>query len=195
MKKVLSLMMALVLMLAMAVPAFAAETVATKDVYLAVNKKDEIVDSGERNNDTLGFTISWEADDITVSVEETVKQGKKWNPDEGVYEWDEETKETTYSGSNTQFLVDIQNLSAVPVSVSVTFTYAEGVERAGFVDYSVMGDKIISAAGENVEGGKTQVQFSIMAGESGVAEQIAKLVGENGSVRLGTITVSISKAE
>lgn len=196
MKKILALVLACVFMLGMTVQVFGAETSASKDVYLKVIKSDTIIDSGERNNEVIGFEIEWTADNIVISVTETIEQGKKWNPDEKTYEWDEATKKATYSGYSEPFAATVRNISAVPVTVSVDFEYAEGIERKGWVDYYIVGNETLDAYDEGTKtGGEANINFVIMAGEAGVAEQIAELVGENGTIKLGTITISISAAE
>lgn len=196
MKKIMAVAMALVLMLGMAVQAFGAITSTSKDVYLSVNRSGEIVDSGERNNDVLGFEISWTAENITVSVTEKIEQGKKWNPDTKSYEWDESTRKESYTGYSQPYGATVTNISAVPVTLSATFEYAEGIEYQGFVDLYVAGNKTLAACDEQgLNGGTANINFVIMAGEESAAKEIAELVGENESIKLGSIVISISAAE
>ena len=194
MKKFLAVTMALVLMLGMSVQAYGAMVSDSRDIYVGIRDSGKIEDSGERDNSVIGFTINWDEEDITALVEEKTTQGKKWDPDQKKYVDDPETLQTVYYGYNSQWEVTITNLSAVNVEVSADFEYAEGIEYQGWLDFNI-GDRTLSAASEGQEGGKTTLRLDFYVGENDFATEIAKLIGDNERVKIGTLTISISAVE
>lgn len=193
MKKVLAVVMALVLMLGMSVQAFGAETSASKDIYLTTTTNTEGGDNGNRDNSALGFEISWGSEDVTIEVERKEMYGKKWDPETLQYVKDESSVTYTYSSDYSMNVYKVTNLSAVEVVVNMGVEYADGITNIPGEDFYVEGSNTLAAATEGEKGGQVNIHLDCVT--SATAEELYRLAGEDTTIKLATVTITVSAAE
>mgnify|MGYP003290500573 FL=1 len=134
MKRIITLLMVLAMVMSLSVTAFASDLGESKDVTAKYEKN-------ESEQPIYNVDVNW--GDLTFTYTETVE--KVWNPDTHTYE-----TTTTGSWDKTESTVTVTNHSNVSVAVSMSVTPAQGTG----VDVSLTGGNATLAAGEvgNVDG-------------------------------------------
>ena len=176
MKKLLSVILALVMALSLSVTAFAATNDGTQDTKITVNGSYV---SGAAGSSVISVDIEWEAMDFTYSV---ASQGT-WNPATHAYDgqteggWSDNTPAITVTNHSNVAVNATLGFTADVTGVVGTFTEASGTENDNILN-------LATAEGTEVANAPTATaNFGI----SGAAI--------NASQKLGTITVAIAKAE
>jgi len=166
MKKALSLILALALVLSLSVTAFASDLGGSKDVTAKYEKT-------ETEDAIYNVDIAW--GDLTFTYSETAE--KTWNPDTHTYDTD-----TTGGWDKTETTIKVTNHSNVAVDVAMSVTPVTGTG----VNVSLTGGNATLAAG--VEGdvsGAASVTGTLKI--SGIPNDTVTAEG----IKVGEITVTI----
>lgn len=173
MKKIISLILALALVMSLSVTAFAAEG----------------SDTGNKNGDTATITVSGKYSGGTA-VAEVVSVDVAWGAMEFTYKeagqyWDAASHTTktnndaTWTASGNT--ITVKNHSNVGITASFNFTKAEGTNVEGSFSQNSVSLKR-AAEGSELDSQKAEVTFNITSGS--IAAD---------TTSLGTITVTIAK--
>ena len=166
MKKIITLLMALAMVMSLSVTAFASDLGGSK----AVTAKYE---QTEDEKPVYNVDLNW--GDLTFTYTETVE--KEWNPETHTYD-----TTTTGSWDKTETTITVTNHSNVSVDVSMSVTPVDGTG----VDVSLTGGNATLAAGEvgNVSGAAS------VTGTIKVSGKPNSTVTEDG-IKVASITVTI----
>ena len=166
MKRIITLLMVLAMVMSLSVTAFASDLGESKDVTAKYEKN-------ESEQPIYNVDLNW--GDLTVTYTETVE--KVWNPDTHTYD-----TTTTGSWDKTESTVTVTNHSNVSVAVSMSVTPAQGTG----VDVTLTGGNATLAAGEvgNVDGAAS------VTGTVKVSGKPNNTVTEAG-IKVASITVTI----
>ena len=166
MKRIITLLMALAMVMSLSVTAFASYLFESKDVTSKYEKT-------EREQPIYNVDLNW--GDLTFTYTETVE--KVWNPDTHTYD-----TTTTGSWDKTESTVTVTNHSNVSVAVTMSVTPIDGTG----VDVSLTGGNATLAAGEvgNVDGAAS------VTGTVKVSGKPNSTVTEDG-IKVASITVTI----
>ena len=166
MKKIITLLMALAMVMSLSVTAFASDLGGSKDVTAKYEQTED-------EKPVYNVDLNW--GDLTFTYTETVE--KVWNPDTHTYD-----TTTTGSWDKTESTVTVTNHSNVSVAVSMSVTPAQGTG----VDVSLTGGNATLAAGEvgNVDGAAS------VTGTITVSGKPNSTVTEAG-IKVASITVTI----
>lgn len=167
MKRIITILMALAMVMSLSVTAFASDLGESKDVTAKYEKN-------ESEQPIYNVDLNW--GDLTFTYTETVE--KVWNPDTHTY------TDTVTGGSwdKTESTVTVTNHSNVSVAVSMSVTPVDGTG----VDVSLTGGNATLAAGEvgNVNGAAS------VTGTITVSGKPNSTVTEDG-IKVASITVTI----
>ena len=166
MKRIITLLMVLAMVMSLSITAFASDLGESKDVTAKYEKN-------ESEQPIYNVDLNW--GNLTFTYTETVE--KVWNPDTHTYD-----TTTTGSWDKTESTVTVTNHSNVSVAVSMSVTPAQGTG----VDVSLSGGNATLAAGEvgNVDGAAS------VTGTVKVSGKPNSTVTEDG-IKVASITVSI----
>lgn len=166
MKKIITLLMALAMVMSLSVTAFASELGGSKDVTAKYERS-------ESEQPIYNVDLNW--GDLTFTYTETVE--KEWNPETHTYD-----TTTTGSWDKTETAITVTNHSNVSVAVSMSVTPAQ---ETG-VDVALTGGNATLAAGEvgNVNGAAS------VTGTVKVSGKPNSTVTEDG-IKVASITVTI----
>lgn len=167
MKKIITLLMALAMVMSLSVTAFASELGGSKDVTAKYEQN-------ESEQPIYNVDLNW--GDLTFIYTETVE--KVWNPETHTYD----TSVTGGSWDKTETTITVTNHSNVSVAVSMSVTPVDGTG----VDVSLTGGNATLAAGEvgNVDGAAS------VTGTVKVSGKPNSTVTEAG-IKVASITVTI----
>lgn len=166
MKRIITILMALAMVMSLSVTAFASELGGSKDVTAKYERS-------ESEQPIYNVDLNW--GDLTFTYTETTT--KVWNPDTHTYD-----TTTTGGWDKTESTVTVTNHSNVSVAVSMSVTPAQ---RTG-VNVSLTGGNATLAAGEvgNVNGAAS------VTGTVKVSGKPNSTVTEDG-IKVASITVTI----
>ena len=166
MKRIITLLMVLAMVMSLSVTAFASDLGESKDVTAKYEKN-------ESEQPIYNVDLNW--GDLTFTYTETVE--KVWNPDTHTYD-----TTTTGSWDKTESTVTVTNHSNVSVAVTMSVTPIDGTG----VDVSLPGGNATLAAGEvgNVDGAAS------VTGTITVSGKPNSTVTEAG-IKVASITVTI----
>jgi len=166
MKKIITLLMALAMVMSLSVTAFASELGGSKDVTAKYERS-------ESEQPIYNVDLNW--GDLTFTYTETTT--KVWNPNTHTYD-----TTTTDSWDKTESTVTVTNHSNVSVAVSMSVTPAQGTG----VDVSLTGGNATLAAGKvgNVNGAAS------VTGTVKISGKPNSTVTEDG-IKVASITVTI----
>lgn len=167
MKKIITLLMALAMVMSLSVTAFASELGGSKDVTAKYEQN-------ESEQPIYNVDLNW--GNLTFIYTETVE--KVWNPETHTYD----TSVTGGSWDKTETTITVTNHSNVSVAVSMSVTPVDGTG----VDVSLTGGNATLAAGEvgNVDGAAS------VTGTVKVSGKPNSTVTEAG-IKVASITVTI----
>lgn len=212
MKKALSMILVLTMVLALALPAMAAEgdpitvapTESSKDVTASYKKESHT----ETTGDVLYFTITW-----TPAATQTLK----YTGEQATYTWDGANmryNKNTDTGDgyvaagwygSTGYTVEVKNQSNIDLKVTnsaskntYNLTLTQSIDDAEAVTYTET-SKVLERASKNVsfEGGATgkattvKVSYTYAAPTDGATTPKAPTSGE--TLTVGTLTVKVEK--
>jgi len=168
MKKIISMMLMLALVMSMSVTAFASDLGGSKDVTAKYEQS-------ETEDPIYNVDLNW--GDLTFTYTETVE--KVWNPETHTYE----TTVTGGSWDKTEAKITVTNHSNVSVVVSMSVTPVTGTG----VEVALTGGNATLAAGEvgNVDGAAS------VTGKVKISGKPNNTVTENG-IKVASITVTIN---
>ena len=166
MKKIITLLMALAMVMSLSVTAFASDLGGSKDVTAKYEQTED-------EKPVYNVDLNW--GDLTFTYTETVEKG--WNPETHTYD-----TTTTGSWDKTETTITVTNHSNVSVDVSMSVTPVDGTG----VDVSLTGGNATLAAGEvgNVSGAAS------VTGTIKVSGKPNSTVTEDG-IKVASITVTI----
>ena len=166
MKRIITLLMVLAMVMRLSITAFASDLGESKDVTAKYEKN-------ESEQPIYNVDLNW--GDLTFTYTETVE--KVWNPDTHTYD-----TTTTGSWDKTESTVTVTNHSNVSVAVTMSVTPIDGTG----VDVSLTGGNATLAAGEvgNVDGAAS------VTGTVKVSGKPNSTVTEDG-IKVASITVTI----
>lgn len=166
MKRIITILMALAMVMSLSVTAFASELGGSKDVTAKYERS-------ESEQPIYNVDLNW--GDLTFTYTETTT--KVWNPDTHTYD-----TTTTGGWDKTESTVTVTNHSNVSVAVSMSVTPAQGTG----VNVSLTGGNATLAAGEvgNVNGAAS------VTGTVKVSVKPNSTVTEDG-IKVASITVTI----
>ena len=166
MKRIITLLMVLAMVMSLSITALASDLGESKDVTAKFEKN-------ESEQPIYNVDLNW--GNLTFTYTETVE--KVWNPDTHTYD-----TTTTGSWDKTESTVTVTNHSNVSVAVSMSVTPAQGTG----VDVSLTGGNATLAAGEvgNVDGAAS------VTGTVKVSGKPNSTVTEDG-IKVASITVTI----
>ena len=166
MKRIITLLMVLAMVMSLSATAFASDLGESKDVTAKYEQN-------ESEQPIYNVDLNW--GDLTFTYTETVE--KVWNPDSHP-----DATTTTGSWDKTESTVTVTNHSNVSVAVSMSVTPAQGTG----VDVSLTGGNATLAAGEvgNVDGAAS------VTGTVKVSGKPNSTVTEDG-IKVASITVTI----
>lgn len=166
MKKIITLLMALAMVMSLSVTAFASDLGGSKDVTAKYEQTED-------EKPVYNVDLNW--GDLTFTYTETVE--KEWNPETHTYD-----TTTTGSWDKTETTITVTNHSNVSVDVSMSVTPVDGTG----VDVSLTGGNATLAAGEvgNVSGAAS------VTGTIKVSGKPNSTVTEDG-IKVASITVTI----
>ena len=166
MKRIITLLMVLAMVMSLSITALASDLGESKDVTAKYEKN-------ESEQPIYNVDLNW--GNLTFTYTETVE--KVWNPDTHTYD-----TTTTGSWDKTESTVTVTNHSNVSVAVSMSVTPAPGTGE----DVSLTGGNATLAAGEvgNVDGAAS------VTGTVKVSGKPNSTVTEDG-IKVASITVTI----
>lgn len=177
MKKALSLVVALVLMTAMCIPAFAAGDSQTVDASnpASINVNATLDYSPDHGGDVISVEVQWT--DMTFTY--TQKQDKIWNTEK--HDYDFVDKDAGSGWNKTGATITVTNHSNVKIKADLAYTPEANSPVTGAFDQSTL--TLNSAEGTTVANAPAASSNFEIGGKP-------TTVGTN---KIGTITVSIAK--
>ena len=165
MRKTISIVLALVLLLSLAITAFAADT-DSRDVTAKYQKT-------ENEGEIRSFVLNW--DEMTFTYSEHTE--RTWDPETHTY-----TEKTTGGWDKTEAKITVTNHSNIPLSVTMTLTPVQGTG----ITATLTGGSATLAAG--VEGQKENA--ASVTGTLKIEGKPADTVTAEG-IKVASITVTI----
>ena len=210
MKKALSMVLVLTMVLALALPAMAAEgdpittapTESSKDVTASYKKESHT----ETEGDVLYFTITWTPTTPETALAYTGEQATyTWNGAENKYVKDDGSTAAGWNKGTAGYTVKVENRSNVDLSVvnEATVNFGLSVKQQKTGDASASdyvktitpldrANKNLTAVDTGENGTPTSVEITYTY--SAVSGSTAPNVQETGKVTVGQLKVVVSKA-